>query len=75
MLPSLRDSSRLDGDAGAEGAEGRRWFPAANGSAACEFRFDTCQTERQKTNGFLVCFAVISDYDYDHKLIIQSKLK
>ena len=64
MFPSLRDSSKSDGDAGPEGPEGRRWFPAANGSAACES--DWRQEHRKaKTNGFydflVFCLAVISD--------------
>lgn len=37
VFPSLRDSSKSDGDAGPEAPEGR-WFPAANGSAAWDER-------------------------------------
>lgn len=58
VFPSLRDSSKSDGDAGPEAPEGWgcRWFPAANGSAAWdELRLKTPKKHRvcAKTHGIL----------------------
>lgn len=91
VFPSLRDSSKSDGDAGPEAPEGRgcRWFPAANGNAAWdELRLKTPKKHRvcAKTHGiygfmdFLVFLFACDKWPWSMikkrlDMIIRSRLK